>query len=484
MKSIALLFLKNKEGLDFGSGVVRPRIPYPIFHLGSYLRNKGIKVFLIDGQVSNPKEELDKIIDEVDIIGFSVMTMQILNSLKLSDYIKRKYPEKKIIFGGVHPSLLPEQTIKDKSIDYVCQREGEGCLYDFCSGKPLNKIKNLVYQKNGKIIINPLNDFIDINKEDKPIWNIINLEHYIRKHEFGPKKGERSIDIAVGRGCIFNCTYCVNGILGKKWRALSAEEMIKRIKFLKENYNLQHFSITDDCFDVDIKRVDDFCDMLIKEKINITWDTSVRAGKKWNDERMEKISKSGCLLLSIGAESGSENILTSVYKKGITTRDILFTAIQCNKYKIILGSAWMCGVPGETKKDLDKTISLILKVTKICPNSVISGPQPFRPYPNSSLYFDAVKLGYKQPQSLREWSVKSAEMFISENALPWVKNPKRLKSLEFYCINAFRYPINIFHKVLIRMCKFRLKNNIYSLPFEIFMTRFYVKKVHNHFYKA
>ena len=478
MKSIALLFLKNKESLDFGSGVIRARNPYPLIHLGSYLKNKGIKVFLIDGQVCNAKEELEKIIDKVDVIGFSVMTMQLSNSLKLSNYIKKKYPEKEIIWGGIHPSLLPEQTIKDKSIDYVCQREGEGCLYDLCNGKPLNKIKNLVYQKNGKIIINPIRDFIDLEKEDKPIWDMLNLENYIKKHKFGPKKGRRSLGISVGRGCIFNCTYCVNKVLGKKWRALSAEEMIKRIKFLKENYNIGHFMIVDDCFEVDMKRVKDFCDMLIKEKINITWDVNVRAGNKWTDEILEIISKAGCILLSIGAESGSEKVLKNIFHKGITTKDILYMAHKCNKHNIPLGTTWMCGIPNETEEDVNKTLKLLKKVVKICPDSVISGPQIFRPYPNSELYFDAVKLGYKQPQSLMEWGIESNEGFLSEEVLPYLKNPKRLKAIEFYCINAFRYSTNIFHKILIRMCKFRLEHNIYSIPFEIFMTRFYVKNIY------
>ena len=482
MKSIALLFLKNKEGLDFGSGVVRPRIPYPIFHLGSYLRNKGIKVFLIDGQVSNPKEELDKIIDEVDIIGFSVMTMQILNSLKLSDYIKRKYPEKKIIFGGVHPSLLPEQTIKDTSVDYVCQVEGEGCLYDLCMEKPLDKIKNLIYKKDGKIMTNAVRDWVNLEKEDKPIWDMMDMEKYIKKHEAGPKKGKRSFGISVGRGCVFKCTFCVNTAMGKSWRSISAENMIERIKFLKEKHNIQHFSIVDDCFELDMKRVEKFCNMLRDENIDITWDVNVRAGKTWNDERLEMVAKAGCIMLSIGAESGSERVLKDIFHKGVTIGDILYMARKCNEYKIPLGTTWMCGIPNETEEDVEKTISLLKKVVKICPDSTISGPQPFRPYPNSELYFEAIKQGYKEPQSLREWAIKGNEGFLSEEVLPWIKNAKKLKSLEFYCINAFRYPINFFHKVLIRMCKFRLDNNIYSFSFEIFMTRFYVENIHDRIY--
>ena len=478
MKSIVLIFIKSKEPFFLGSGVARPKVPFPLLHLGSYLKRRGVPVFLIDGQICDAKKELMKIIDLVDIVGFSVMTMQVLGSLELSDYIKEKYPEKKIIWGGAHPSLLPEQTVIYESIDYVCQREGEGCLYELCNEKPLNKIKNLVYKRGNKIVKNPLRDFINLDKEDKPLWDIVNLENYIKEHDAGPKKGKRSLDLAVGRGCVFNCTFCVNGILGRRWRALSVDNIIKRIKFLKNKYNIQHFTIEDDCFDIDAPRFEEFCKRIIKEEIKITWDTSVRAGKKWTDKLMRLVSKSGCISLSVGAESGSDRVLNEIYKKGITTKDILFMAKQCVKHNVLFATTWMCGSPNETDEDLNKTLSLIKEVTKICPKSIISGPQPFRPYPNSELYFEAVRQGYKEPKSLREWGEKSAEQFIVSESLPWVKNPKRLRAIEFYYINAFRYPINIFHNILIQLCKIRIKANIYFLPFEMPLARLYISKIH------
>ncbi len=182
---------------------MRPGFPQGMFYLGSYLKRRGVKVYLIHGELSNPREELDKIISKVDLIGFSVVTMQVSSSLGLSKYIKKNYPEKKIIWGGIHPSLLPEQTIKNEYVDYVCQREGEGCLYDLCKGVPLNKIKNLVYKNDGKVITNPLRKFIDLNKEE-PVWDLLNLEDYIGEHNFEKKRVERSFVLSVGRGRRFN----------------------------------------------------------------------------------------------------------------------------------------------------------------------------------------------------------------------------------------------------------------------------------------
>ena len=476
MKSIALIFTKSKEKVGQGMSIPIPVLPHALLHLSSYLKDKKVKVYLIDGQICNIQEELDKIIDKVDIIGFSVMTMQVSPSLELSKYIKKNYPNKEIIWGGIHPSLLPTQTVLNQSIDYVCQREGEKCLYELACDKPLAEIENLVYKEDGSVIMNPFADFIDMNKSELPHWELFEIDKYISKSNLAGRDTGNSFPITSGRGCIFNCAFCINTALGHSWRPLSAKNIIKRIKFLKKKYNIQHFNINDDCFDIDLKRVDDFCEMLINENLNVTWDVSVHAGKQWDDNRMKLMHDAGCTSLSVGAESGSPRILNMIHKP-TTVEGITFLAKQCNKYDITLVSSWMSAFPDETKEELQQTINLLKKVIRLCPSSSIHGPQPLKLYPNSELYFEAVKRGFKIPGSLEEWAEKSERGYIQDGKLPWVKNPKRLRAIEFYCMNSVRTPRNFLQKVLVEFSRARLKYNFWYLPFEIPLTEFYLKKI-------
>ncbi len=193
---------------------------------------------------------------------------------------------------------------------------------------------------------------------------------------------------------------------------------------------------------------------------------------------MELLSKAGCIAVSIGAESGSDRILKKI-KKGVSTEDIIYMAKQCNKYNISLISSWMSGFPTETEEELKQTVNLLKKVTKICPSCSIHGPQPLKPYPGSELYFEAIKNGFKEPQSLREWAKKSSNGFISHEYLPWIKNPKKLTLIEFYCMNANRFPRNILHKFLIYSSRLRLKHNFYFFSFEVPLTKWYVTKIIN-----
>ncbi len=476
MKSIALIFTKSKEKTGQGSALQRPSLPIPIVCLATYLKNKKVPIYILDEQIENIKIKLDKIIDKIDIIGFSVMTMQVSRCLELSDYIKKHYPDKKIIWGGMHPSLLPEQTISDNSIDYVCQREGERCLYELAKGKDISKIKNLVYIKKRKIQKNEIDKFIEPDKYSPPAWEMFDMEKYIYEYQLGGISAGKSLPIITGRGCIFNCAFCVNTVLGHCHRPLSPKKILEEIKMLNKKYGIKHIYINDDCFDTNLKRFEEFCNLMIKENLKVTWDCTARAGFHWTDERMGLAKKAGCIAFACGTESGSSRILKMIHKP-ITPESIIHTAKQCTKFGISLISSWISGLPSETDEELKQTVNLLKKVTKICPSCSIHGPQPFKPYPNTELYFEAVKQGFKEPKTLREWAEKSDRGYIQDATLPWIKKPKKLRAIEFYSMNAFKDPKNLLHKIFIKICRLRLKYNFYSLRLEIYLVRAYASKL-------
>ncbi len=123
--------------------------------------------------------------------------------------------------------------------------------------------------------------------------------------------------------------------------------------------------------------------------LDIPWETTVRANyiKKGmiDDSFMERLKKSGCYLLSFGAESGSPAILKKI-QKDINAEEILNSAKLCLKHNIIPQYSFMIGLPGESKKDMKLTLKLIDKLVKLSDKVQILGPQAFRPYPGSPLY--------------------------------------------------------------------------------------------------
>ena len=125
-----LLLINPKFEPDYSQkGIESSRsIPRNLLCLGTYIKNKGHDVKILDMALHVITNTFSLQVADADVIGFTVMTAQIKNALYLSRWIKDVYPKKKIVWGGIHPTLFPEQTIEEKSIDYVVVGEGEESL--------------------------------------------------------------------------------------------------------------------------------------------------------------------------------------------------------------------------------------------------------------------------------------------------------------------------------------------------------------------
>ena len=85
-----------------------------------------------------------------DFVGFSCMTMKYQWNLKFARMIKERYPLIKIVFGGPHPTALPEIVIQEDCVDYVCVGEGEDALIDLMENSDCTNIKNIWCKNQGR----------------------------------------------------------------------------------------------------------------------------------------------------------------------------------------------------------------------------------------------------------------------------------------------------------------------------------------------
>jgi len=176
---------------------------------------------------------------------------------------------------------------------------------------------------------------------------------------------------------------------------------------------------------------------MIELNLTIPWETTVRANYlkegMIDDAFLAALKKSGCYLLSFGAESGSPRILKKI-QKDITADEIVESARRCLKHGIIPQYSFMIGLPGETKADMMMTLKLIDRLVKLSEQVQILGPQAFRPYSGSVLYEECLQAGWKAPSSLSEWSqaVGNELNYLAIKNFPWVANKDFVESMEAY----------------------------------------------------
>lgn len=398
--------------LEF-SGAQIPTLPYSILFIAEYLLKRGINVKTFDLRFDSLKEVAETLTQgNIKYVGVSTMTgPQIHFAIRFCKFIKTHFEHIKIVWGGIHPTILPTQTLQNKLVDIVIRGEGEKPYYELVSGKPLEEIKGLSYKNKGKIIHNPDGERLtksEINEQDIP-WELIDPNNYIENGNF---------IIITSRGCPYRCSFCYNSIFDNIWRGWTPEKCIQELDKAIE-FGARKITFYDDNFFANSKRIKALFNYFKEKKLR--WKAELRVDQL-NYSLAKMAKEHGCEQLFFGAESGSQTIL-DILNKEITVQDIIKSAKITSDMGIRADYSWMVGIPGENLKDVKKTIALIKKVKKINPYCEFSVKLLY-PYPKTVIFSDAVSEGFSPPSTLIKWSKirreQAAEYLNNKNYLEMI----------------------------------------------------------------
>ncbi len=366
-------------------------LPNGILFIAAVLEKHGHKVEVYEGFIDS-RQPKDFVSFKPDIIGFSVLAGPNLEgSIAQSKEFKEIMPEVKVVWGNVYPSLLPEQTLAEPYIDYVVIGAGEYTLLELVqcleNGRPkLEEIKGLAYKKDGKIFINEPRPLIEnMDELPDPAWHLVDVKKY------------REIDLNTSRGCVYHCTYCYNRAFNRGYTGyLSAERIVSQIEHMQKQYGAKHIRFNDDNFAFNRKRLREFCKLLIRRKLKITWGCDSRADLGKDDITL--MAKSGCVVVHLGLETGSQRMLDFI-QKGITVEEMEKTFWPLVKHKIRTTVYIMYGFPTETIEDFRMTHELLERLDN--PYYLYNR---FVPYPRTVLFDYCVANGLiTPPRKLDDW---------------------------------------------------------------------------------
>lgn len=459
-------------------------LPLGLMAIASYLDQNKYDVEIVDGRISPSQADTSKAAkasDNLLCIGVTVWTGEpIRGALNFSREAKRIRPNIPVVWGGWHPSILPEQCLNDSSVDIIVKGQGEVTFSELLKcleeKKPLYNCAGIAFKENGKIINNPDRPFIDISKFPPLNYSFIDPEKYFAK------KGKRQLDYYSSQGCPYRCRFCADPMVFEgRWSSHSATRVVQEIACLIPRYNVEEVFFSDDNLFANIKRIEEICDGLISSNLKISWLGTVRADllKRVSDDSLRKIKASGCRKFNIGAESGSEEILKRINKK-CTPEDLVLSAEKCSKYRIHAAFSFIVGLPHEEKRHLHHTINLIKKIKEI------NGNFEFKlffylPYPGSEISKELKEQGAVLPETLEEW----IDFHFQKLNMPWIDNSlnKLTDSLNFYLDYGYRKPKRTIEKLLLPVhmaAKLRCKYDFYSFPLELYLVNG-LKTLHNMF---
>lgn len=376
--------------VDEGHGYI------PLFAVAliPYIRKMGFSVKFLDMELYSDRDEkrlLKEHVPQARIVGVSVMTVQIPQALAITKEVKRISPQTAVVWGGIHGTLLPEQTVAHPLIDHVVCGEGEEPLACLLAGRDHPRIKTKV-KRSG---IEEHEKFLKMDDLPDPDYDAIEMERYFRF-----QGGARNCDILTSRGCPYKCTFCVNTIIKNPWRGLSPQRSIGIIRRVHQAHHIKHILFMDENFFGRVGRADEIIRGI--SDLGITWEANicVKDLLKLDDAFFLLMKKSGVLRLRMGVESASDRML-EIINKGITREQIIAARDRCLSFGITPALSFMTNLPDELPEEQKATFDLADESRK--KGAVVIGPQPFRPYPGSIEYQKLVDRGLKIPDSLEGW---------------------------------------------------------------------------------
>ncbi|MBU0952593.1 MAG: B12-binding domain-containing radical SAM protein [Elusimicrobia bacterium] len=291
-----------------------------------------------------------------DIIAFSAVTDFYRYGCDIAKDIKAQI-DIPIIFGGIHPTTVPDIVINEPFIDIICVGEGEFAMLELMNRieeykkEKTLQINNLWFKKNGVVTKNPTSDLVeDLDEFPLPDKQLF----YDRMPSF-----RRQFNINSTRGCPFGCTYCCNNILraiykekGKYLRKRSVENVLLELEQnVTKDTKLIFFR--DEVFPYNKVWMREFAEKYPK-RIGIPYKLFIHP-RMCTQETTQLLAQSGCIYVSMGVQSGFEETRKK-YLKRIDTNDEIAAAVKnLKKAGIRVNIDHIAGVPGEGENEMVQT---------------------------------------------------------------------------------------------------------------------------------
>ncbi len=478
---MADIVLINPHGTKFVGDYT---LPLGLLQSSVYISQK-YDVKILDLRVKpNWKEVLlAELRKEPYFVGISTMTgPNLISALEISKVVKEN-SKALVVWGGIHASILPGETLRHPFVDIVVKGEGEETFTELAEAiinkKPLKGIKGVWYKENGEIKSNIDRPPLDLNKLPRVPYDLLeDIEKYIWQRE----DGVRVINYMSSRGCPQLCTFCyIASFYESKWKQLNSQIVLDDFEYLMHRFGVKHIYINDDNFFVNLIRVKEIAQGILDRKFDLSWDVlgaHAQTTVRMTDELIKLLDKSRLTGLLTGAESGSPRILNLV-KKNITTQMVIDANKKFVGTGIVPTYTWISGYPTETNEELKMTVDLMFRLWKDNKNIIPGNIKPFVPYPGTPLYDMAVQYGYKPPTTVEGWAEVTWDNYMKFDT-PWLTNrDKRLRVNLYYATilmnPEYMFIRNKFFKyvttLMSPLMKLRVKNLNFTAPLELLSAR-------------
>lgn len=473
------------------SAVAKHRVPNSILNIAASVEGQ-YHWEIVDGNCEkDPWKKMEAFLStgKFRYVGFTVMPgPQLKQAIPFARKIREQFPGTVMIWGGYFPTNQYKSVLTSGYVDFVINGPGDHAFPNLINtleaGRPADLVRNLIFMSGNQLVKTIREDLLDQDSLPPLPYEKLNRKYSISKHYLGKTYlGKKTLAYHSSIGCPFTCSFCaVVPTYEARWKAKSASQVYKDIKFVKEKWGADAIEFHDNNFFVSEKRVVEFAKLIKPEKMNWWGMARIDTMSKFSDQSLALIRESGCRIIFFGAESGNDQVLKQLDKGGTQHGgQILEFAARLRKFDIVPEYSFVLGTPAPTPEaveaQIDFEIDFIRKVKKANPHTEIV-LYTYSPVPaeGSELYREVLEQGFSFPKKLEDWISPQWESFdLRKNPLtPWLSPAMIDKIRNFETVLNGYYPtltdirLKPLNRKMIQLVSgLRYKLGFYQYPYEI-----------------
>lgn len=368
MKKInrVLLVYPNQRWLKTDLTTTWNLTPYTVCLLATMIRDF-VEVKIVDAQFYNMgKEDFIKEVKKFnpDLAGVSLLSSEYAAIGDMTvEMLKNVNPNMIVVVGGVHVTTTYWRVMENQKVDYAIRGEGEYVFRDlikYLNGEGQFPPEGIIFRKDGKVVVPPAAMVQDLDALPYPDYSLIDYSKYTMTEQRYGIDSPADFPYArfpTTRGCPVGCSFCqVPSLAGKKIRMRSAANIIKELEFLVEKYGVKSFIFEDDNAFFDQSRTKELLKMMIDRKLNLKWKATGVFLPTLDEEMLRLMAESGCIMLNVAIESGTERVLREVIGKPINLKTAPEKIALAKKYGLYVAVNFIIGLPTETWNEIRETL--------------------------------------------------------------------------------------------------------------------------------
>ena len=439
-------------------------MPLALVAIGSALDEDAFEVEIIDARLE--EDSLDRVLEAADgalCLGITALTgAPLTDALRVSRAVKGRFPDLPVVWGGWHPSLFPEETLREPSIDVTVQGQGEETFREIVArlraAESLEGVAGATVRVGDRIVRGRPRPLVEMDALPAHDYGLIPVERFFAA------KGQRQLDYISSAGCPFRCAFCADPfVYQRKWVAVGPERMGEEIEALWRRHRFTELAFQDETFFTYRERVIHIAEQFLARGLDFKWSATMRADQamRLTDETFALCVRSGFDRAMIGVESGSQEMLDWM-QKDIKVEQVIQSAEMCARHGVGAIFPFIVGFPNETEASVRASFEMIKRLRSMSPR--FETPVfYFKPYPGSLITAQVVAAGFELPDTIEGW----ADFDFIGSSGPWVTPEKERFVERFKFYNRFAGGRESWaRRPLQRLARWRCRRDAYGWPWE------------------